>query len=289
LGEKIREEMSSPINHYIRFLDRKMHTPFPEPLPGSGLQPGWIITRNHEVLINKGGNSLFLYLPIKDTDLIASTYLGISGNTVFYVAHCSNETTPPNGFKFVSLRDLFSISDEETSSHAAYAVQISEFNLDNRYCGRCGSNTHESSIERARICDSCGFIVYPKICPAIIVLIKKGDCILLARSPGFTTDMYSIIAGFVEAGETIESTVLREVKEEVGIAIKNLRYYASQSWPFPHSLMIGFVADHESGEIEIDNHEIEDAGWFSTYSMPLLPGPYSIAGKMIEAFIRGEI
>jgi NAD+ diphosphatase len=141
-------------------------------------------------------------------------------------------------------------------------------------------------IERAKKCPNCGLLHFPRLAPAIIVAIERGDRLLMARSRRFTTGMYSVLAGFVEPGESLEETVAREVKEEVGISLKDIKYFGSQPWPFPHSLMIGFTATYASGEIVMDDSEIEDAGWFTVDSLPPLPGKISIARKLIDGFIE---
>ena len=135
------------------------------------------------------------------------------------------------------------------------------------------------------MCTKCGAVTYPVICPAIIVAITKGDEILLAHNKNFEDNIYSIIAGFVDAGEDLESTVKREVFEEVGIKIKNIKYYGNQTWAFPNSLMIGFFAEYESGEIKVDGKEILDAAWFKKDNLPNLPKKMTIARKMIDSFI----
>ncbi len=141
--------------------------------------------------------------------------------------------------------------------------------------------------ELARICPACGFISFPRLSPAVIMSIIKEDHILLARSPRFPSGMYSTLAGFVEPGETLEEAVKREVREEVNIRIGNISYVASQPWPFPHSIMIGFSADYAGGEIEIDGDEIEDAGWFSVEDLPILPSKITIARLLIDRFVGG--
>lgn len=135
-------------------------------------------------------------------------------------------------------------------------------------------------------CPSCGLLAFPVVSPAVIVLVRKGEQILLAANRTFRGGMYSILAGFVEPGENIEETLHREVFEEVGIHVKNLRYVASQPWPFPHSLMIGYTAEWESGEIQPDGDEILDAGWYSADDLPPIPPPLSIAGRLINDWIR---
>ena len=134
-------------------------------------------------------------------------------------------------------------------------------------------------------CPSCGLLTYPRISPAVMVLIRRGDELLLARSPHFRSGMYSALAGFVEAGETVEHAAVREVREEVGIEIANLRYFRSQPWPFPDSLMLAFFADYAGGEITPDPAEIAEAGWFPIDALPTLPDPVSIARRLIDAAV----
>ena len=132
----------------------------------------------------------------------------------------------------------------------------------------------------------CGLLQFPRLSPAIIVLVRRGERLLLARSRQTPPGMYSVLAGFVEPGETLEQAVEREVKEEVGISVSNIRYFGSQPWPFPHSLMIGFTAEHAEGELDIDRNEMEDAGWYSVDRLPMLPPPISIARRLIDDFLR---
>lgn len=186
---------------------------------------------------------------------------------------------------FVGLRELSGILEETLTALAGKAVHIMEWDKNTLYCGRCGSETSIKEEERAKQCPECGFTSFPKISPAIIVMIEKEDKVLLARSPHFPPGRYSIIAGFVEPGESIEQAVVREVKEEVGVQIKNIRYFGSQPWPFPDSLMIGFTAEHAEGDIKIDGIEIEDAGWYRIDEIPHAPGTNSISGQLIRYFI----
>ena len=143
--------------------------------------------------------------------------------------------------------------------------------------------------ERAKKCPKCDLLHFPRLAPAIIVLVEQGEKLLMARSRHFASGMYSVLAGFVEPGESLEEAAIREIREEVGISIKDLRYFASQSWPFPHSLMIGFTATYAGGKISIDNTEIEDAGWFTADNLPPLPGKISIARKLIDWFIAKHV
>lgn len=141
----------------------------------------------------------------------------------------------------------------------------------------------------AKECPGCRFLSFPRISPAVIVLVEKENRVLLARVKRFTTELYSVLAGFVEPGETLEETVRREVAEETGIKVKNIRYFGSQPWPFPDSLMIGFTADYESGEIKIDETEIADAGWYDPDRLPIIPGKISIARELIDWFVNAKL
>jgi len=166
------------------------------------------------------------------------------------------------------------------------AVQMADFYRTHQYCGLCASPTHYVPEETGMQCGNCAHIAYPRISPAVVVLIEKEEELLMARSHHFKEGMYGLVAGFVEAGETIEHAVHREVKEEVGVSIKELSYFGSQPWPFPSSLMIGFTATYESGDIEIDTNEIEDAKWFPIDEIPTPPSKKSITGSLIEVFIE---
>jgi len=160
-----------------------------------------------------------------------------------------------------------------------------DWDQNRRFCGKCGGPTEDKVDERAKYCARCDLINYPRLSPAVIVAILKGDQILLARNKRFRMSMYSVLAGFVEPGETLEACVEREVHEEVGIAVKNIRYFGSQPWPFPNSLMIGFVAEYAGGQITIDDREIAEAGWFSRSNLPQIPSSISIARRLIDWFV----
>jgi NAD+ diphosphatase len=186
----------------------------------------------------------------------------------------------------VSVRGLFGLGGAEAFALAARASQLLDWQKNHRYCGRCGKPMERKPDEFAMTCPACGLLNYPRISPAVMVLIQRGDDLLLARSPHFREGMFSALAGFVEAGETLEQCAHREVREEVGVEITNLRYFHSQPWPFPDSLMIAFFADYVSGEITPDPSEIEAAGWFPRSALPPLPDPVSIARQLIDAACR---
>ncbi|MDR7420315.1 MAG: NAD(+) diphosphatase [Armatimonadota bacterium] len=213
-------------------------------------------------------------------------YLGLLGNRHCVSAEVPPDATPPDGFGWFGLRSLFGLLDDAQFSLMSRARQIMDWDRAHQYCGRCGTLTEPSRTERARVCPACGQIHYPRIAPVVMALVRDGDRLLLARSPRFAPGTYSALAGFVEAGESLEQSLVREVREEVGIEIASPRYFSSQSWPFPHSLMIAFVCEYAGGEIRIDPAEIEDARWFSVDSLPGLPNPMSIARRLINATVE---
>lgn len=160
----------------------------------------------------------------------------------------------------------------------------------NQFCGVCGTKTRQKDDERALLCPKCNTAVFPNIAPAIIVAITCGNKILLARGTNFTGNWYSLIAGYVDICETLEETVVREVKEEVGLDIKNIRYYKSQPWPLSGSMMIGFTAEADENQpISIDDKEITQAVWFTRGNLPEYSSSISIAGEMIGKFEQGEL
>jgi NAD+ diphosphatase len=193
---------------------------------------------------------------------------------------------PDGPDSFVDLMRLFGEVDEPTWIAAGSAVQLVDWFRNHRYCGRCATPTVEAPGERARRCPHCGLLAFPRLAPAVITLIERDDGrALLARNAQWASGMYSCLAGFVEPGETIEAAVHREIAEEVGIEIEDLRYHSSQPWPFPHSLMLGFHARYAAGEICCDGREIADARWFSFEDLPNLPGPISIARRLIDDWL----
>lgn len=166
------------------------------------------------------------------------------------------------------------------------ALQVGAWLENHRFCGRCGAAATKLEAEFAMHCHACGHRNYPRISPCIITLVSSGEAMLLARSPRFPPGRYSTLAGFIEPGESADEAVHREVYEEVGVPIEQVRYYQSQAWPFPHSLMLGFFAEASSRRIQIDGVEIADAAWFSPRQLPALPPPYSISRALIEAHLE---
>jgi NAD+ diphosphatase len=216
---------------------------------------------------------------------IARIYLGrLDGRPCFAIPLAAEPETPP-GHAFLGLRELFGQLEEPIHGVAGRAFQIVEWYLNHAFCGRCGSQTELAAGERARGCPSCGATYFPRINPAVIMLVEREGRMLLARNKLFRGPFYSCLAGFVEPGESLEEAVAREVLEEVGIEIEGITYAASQPWPFPSQLMIGFHARHRSGEIKVQDSEILDAAWFSAAELPQLPGRFSLARQLIDGFL----
>ena len=191
----------------------------------------------------------------------------------------------PTGMAFRDLRAIFAAVGEDFFAVAGRAKQVVGWHATHRFCGRCGGETEMAPGELAMRCTRCGMMHYPRVSPAVIVRVRRGEEILLARSPGFPKGMSSVLAGFVEPGESIEATIHREVREEVGLEVENLEYFGSQPWPFPNSLMIGFTADYAGGALTPEPGEIEDAGWYRADDLPQLPPHVSIARRMIDDFV----
>ncbi len=189
----------------------------------------------------------------------------------------------------IRLRDLFTTSDPKTVQLISRAKHLLQWHQGSRFCGACGGATHWSSVEMAKICGGCEKVTYPSTSLVVMCLVEKDGQILLARSPHFEGEMYSVLAGFVDSGESCEAAVHREVQEEVGLKIKNIRYFGSQPWPFPGSTILGFFAEYDSGEIAIDGVEIEAAGWFDRQNLPSLPHPCSLSRHLIDRFLQGPL
>jgi NAD+ diphosphatase len=190
----------------------------------------------------------------------------------------------PAPLEVISLREAYGSLGEEEFLAAGRATQLVEWAATSRFCGRCGTETGRVGGERCMRCPKCGLLAYPRIAPAIIVLVRRGDEALLARNARAKLPFYSTLAGFVEIGESLEECVAREVGEEVGIEVDRVRYFGSQPWPFPHSLMVGYSAEWKAGEIRVDGVEIADAGWFRADALPQIPPPVSIARRLIDAW-----
>ncbi len=225
-------------------------------------------------------------LPALGISFLRQQFLGFLDNRPCFSAEVGEDSEAADGWTFANLRHLFGLLDEDHFWVAGAAVQIVDWDRTHQYCGRCAHPTHSMTTERAKKCNNCGLVSYPRISPAIIVLVEREDKILLARSKRHPLGLYSVLAGFVEPGETLEATVRREIKEEVGLKVRDIRYFGSQPWPFPNSLMIAFTCRHENGEIDIDDEEMADAGWYTPDNLPKIPPPISIARQLIDWYVN---
>jgi NAD+ diphosphatase len=210
-----------------------------------------------------------------------------------------NSSETVDGWKQIPVRQALSLFAQGASAQGAVAegteagiilraFHIAQWRRESLFCGCCGSRNNDADTELARLCPSCGHLEFPRIAPAVItIIVNDKDEALLAHNKKFTSGMYSLIAGFNEAGESLEETVVREIREEVSLEVKDLRYIKSQPWPFPNSLMTGFFAHHASGSIKVDGIEIEDAQWFSRDKLPTLPGYGSVSRYLIELWRKG--
>lgn len=238
----------------------------------AGPRGRWFVVRSSTVLVTEDPHD----------HLDASHFLGMLDGTPCWAA--DGDGTEEDGAE-LDLFSLFGRLGEIEWMVAGRAVQIVEWARTHRFCGRCGTATVHNDIDRAMKCPSCGLLAFPRLSPAIITLVRKGEQALLARGVNFRAPMYSALAGFVEPGESLEQCVAREVKEEVGIDVTNIRYVSSQPWPFPNSLMLGFEADWAGGEIVCDPVEILDANWYARDDIPPIPPGISIARKLIDRWL----
>jgi NAD+ diphosphatase len=219
---------------------------------------------------------------------VRTQYLGTLQGHPCYSAEVSPDTIAPEGMSFSELRSVYDVLDEDIFLLAGKAIQIVNWDQTHQYCGRCGHKTQTLQGERTKKCPACGFTSYPRLSPAVIIAVLKDNKILLSHNAAFRENMRSLIAGFVEPGETLEECIKREILEEVGIQVRNIKYFGSQPWPFPNSLMIGFTAEYESGEISVDGKEISEAGWYDVNSLPAIPSKISIARVIIDWFIQSN-
>lgn len=255
----------------------------------SNIKKCWFIIQSNEfVLVNK--NDTFP----SDTDILSmlpsfvrSFHLGLSAEIEYSCAELDKKASIPEQFKTIPLKQALSLICPHEYGMGVKAYSVIHWDKNHQYCGRCGAKTTHNSKNFERTCPQCHISFFPRISPSIIVLIHKHDHLLMARSPHFAPGVYGLIAGFVEIGETIEEAIHREIQEEVGIQVKNISYFGSQPWPFPDSLMLAFRAEYKSGDLAIDNDEIEDAGWYRYDNLPGRPSTrISIASLMLDDFIR---
>jgi NAD+ diphosphatase len=243
----------------------------------------WILRCEHRLLTISGAGSLFPSGLAADFGPLDNALpVGELNGQPCYAADVAQHPEIP-GSEATPLRAIFSLAGPETFALAGRATQLLDWQANHRFCGKCGTPTAMKPGELAMQCPACGLLAYPRISPAVMVLVRDGNKLLLGRSPHFKPGVFSALAGFVEPGETLEECAAREVREEVGVEIANLRYFHSQPWPFPNSLMVAFFADYAGGTITPDTNEIEAADWFPLDALPILPEPISISRRLIDA------
>lgn len=250
----------------------------------------WFIFGHERLLARRdgAGYSIPRYRDVKHMEkrMAGAQFFGLENGTPCFSAELPDETVNSEDFEFKGIFELLGSVEDELLLVAGCASQLIRWGRSHEYCGKCRRPTQHKAEERARICPDCGLTYYPRLSPAVIVAVVKDDKILLGTSPRFRADFWSVLAGFVEPGETPEMCVAREVREEVGITVKNIRYFGSQPWPFPDSLMLGFTAEYAGGEIATDGAEISEAGWFSADDLPRIPPGLSIARSLIDWFVE---
>jgi len=254
----------------------------------------WFVYHQDQLLVKKTTTG-YLVPRIRDLAdfrpvLIRKQFIGLLDDTPCYAAEISTDSVVSGNFALKRLRELFfGQLDEELVWIAGQANQLVDWSRSHQFCGKCGRQTEDGQDERAKVCPRCRLINYPRVSPAVIVAVIKNNQILLASNMRFKSKYYSVLAGFVEPGENLEECVAREIKEEVGISVNNIRYFASQPWPFPNSLMVAFLADYAGGKIKADNTEIREAGWFTADNLPSIPPRITIARQLIDWFIKNRL
>jgi NAD+ diphosphatase len=252
----------------------------PDEADGAGFR---IVVRAGEVLTDEGDGLLHRQLEIGECE--EPVFLGLLDGRPVWATGVEREREATSGTAWAPLMALAARKPEDEAALAGRAVQLVEWARTSCFCGRCGSPTAPVPGERAKRCPACGLLAYPRLAPAVITLVEREGEVLLGQGRNFGVPMYSCLAGFVEPGETLEQAVHREVGEEVGVKLGSVRYFGSQPWPFPHQLMIGFLATWDSGDIVIDETEIVDAGWFTPQNLPMIPPPLSIARRLIDDWL----
>jgi len=250
----------------------------------------WFAFRRDQLLIRQSSSAAELLgyeeLASLGVDFESGHYLGRLDDVDCYAVALPDALEPSQDCAFEGLRALFGRLRDEHYSIAGRAIQILHWDQTHRFCGRCGEATVHAPSERAKLCPQCGLLSFPRLSPAVIMLVQRGDEFLLARGAAFPEAFYSVLAGFVEPGESLEEAVAREIREEVGLEVTDIHYFGSQPWPFPHQLMIGFTTQYVSGEIHPQPDEIIHAAWFSrSGELPRLPGKLSIARRLIDWFL----
>lgn len=268
----------------------KRYRPSLSPQDEDNLPGYWFAFSSNRLLMHTDGGRMSVPL-VEDLSALGlapvrTQYLGNLEGRSCHSAELAPDTAAPGGTSFSELRLVYDAVDEDIFLLAGRALQIVTWDQTNQYCSRCGHGTEAVRDERAKKCPRCGLTSYPRLSPAIIVAVTRGDRLLLGRRAGFRGNMRTVLAGFVEPGETLEECVQREVMEETGILVNEVKYLGSQPWPFPNSLMVGFSAEYESGEIKVDGVEMSEAGWYDAGNLPDVPPKMTIARDLIDWFVQ---
>ena len=251
---------------------------------------GWAVARGPEGFLIDGNGPLFPreWLKRQELPVLAEHGIGhLDGEPVYLLE--LDRAAQVEGCQWQGLRAFMLEGDHTLYRVLAYAAQIGTWAREHRYCGSCARLMVQVPTERAMHCAVCEMRSYPRISPSMIVLITRGDEVLLARSPRFVPGVYSTLAGFAEPGESAEECLIREVREEVQLEVRNIQYMGSQCWPFPHSMMLGFHAEYAGGDIVPQADEIEDAQWFNVHRLPPLPASRSIARYLIDLYVARRL
>ena len=248
-----------------------------------------VLVHEGRILLDASAGALPLLADVEH--LVAPTHpltpIGRLGERHWWTASHVVDVDPAH--EFADLRSLHALVDATEWNAAGRGTQLLDWLRDHAFCGRCGTPTELAPGERALRCPVDGHTAYPRLSPAVIVLVEREDGrALLARSGRWNVPMYSTLAGFVEPGESLEDTVHREIREEVGVEVTDIRYVSSQPWPFPNSLMLGFTAAWAGGEIVVDGDEIAEANWYTPDDLPMLPPPMSIARSLIDGWLARQ-
>lgn len=252
----------------------------------------WFLFRGDRILVRRGEDAsvrpFFTDVSFIEAGLMHRHYLGCLNDIDCYTAELSSEAGVSSAAELQPVRQLLGAVDDELAAVAGRANQMIHWARTHQFCGRCGHVTRDAEDERAKICPACGLVNYPRVSPAIIVAVLNAGRILLARLTRRGASFYSVLAGFVEPGETLEECVSREIREEVGLRVTDIRYFGSQPWPFPNALMVAFTARYAGGKIRLNPSEIAGADWFSAGTLPPVPGRWSIARRLIDWFEKTE-
>ncbi len=272
----------------------------PRFVPSLALPPGydgeitWFVFRGHDLVVRDPNDGSFVDVPVLrqvselGVEAIRSQVLGHFDGRPVCSAEIDVSVELPPGFVTYSLRRLFGRMEQAVFDVAGTAYQVQYWDKTHQVCGACANVLEYRPDSRSKLCTKCKIDYFPKVAPAMIVLVEDGDTLLMARHSRLPPGMYALVAGFLEPGETLEECVAREVREETGIEVDDIRYFASQPWPFPHQIMVAFFARKCGGELRVQTEELEDARFFHRNDLPMLPPPISVARKLIDAWLDGK-